>query len=194
MVWHGRIGLIIIGLLVFRFVWGIIGPTYARFGQFVRGPSGILAYLRGHSNTPGDDLGHNPLGALSVLALLAALAAMAITGLFANDLIAYQGYLAPLVSSDLSSRLTDIHFLIETLLMVLVGLHVAAILFYALARKQNLVTPMITGWAPGNPEKSARGGGALAFAIAVLVAIAVVWLASGALNPPPPVETGAPDW
>ncbi len=194
MVWHGRFGLAILGLLVFRLIWGFVGSTYARFAQFVRGPAAIRAYLKGEWHGQG----HNPLGALAVLALLAALAAMVGTGLFANDDIAFFGYLAPLVSGDMSDRLTVIHLQIETLLMALVGLHVAAILFYALAKKRDLVRPMITGWAPGDFTRSATGGGPIAFAIALIVALAAVWAASGALNPPPPpppaAAGGAPDW
>ena len=45
MVWHGRAGLLIIGLLVFRLVWGFAGSTHARFASFVRGPAAIRAYL-----------------------------------------------------------------------------------------------------------------------------------------------------
>ncbi|WP_347338021.1 cytochrome b/b6 domain-containing protein [Chromatium okenii] len=44
MEWHGRIGLGILGLLTFRLIWGVIGSTYARFHQFVRGPAAIRAY------------------------------------------------------------------------------------------------------------------------------------------------------
>jgi cytochrome b len=182
MVWHGRLGLAILGLLAFRVVWGFVGSTYARFGQFVRGPAAIRAYLKGEWRGQG----HNPLGALSVLALLGVLAAMAATGLFANDDIAFEGYLVPLVGGDLSGRITGIHHLLEKLLMLVVALHVGAILFYARVRKHNLVKPMLTGWADGKPCESARGGGALAFAAAVLIALAAVWAASGALLPPPP--------
>jgi len=192
MVWHGRFGLAILGLLVFRLVWGMLGSTYARFGQFVRGPASILAYLRGEWHGQG----HNPLGALSVLALLAVLLGQATTGLFANDDIAFSGYLAPLVGSDLSSRITSIHFLLENALIALVGLHVAAILFYAFAKKHNLVKPMLTGWAPGKPNESARGGRPTALVLALLIAIAAVWAASGAIvpPPPPPAASGAPAW
>jgi cytochrome b len=182
MVWHGRLGLAIIGLLVFRIVWGFVGSTYARFFQFVRGPATILAYLRGEWN----DLGHNPLGALSVLALLGILTAQAVTGLFANDDIAFEGYLVSLVGNDLSGRIAGIHHLFEKLLMLFVALHVGSIAFYARVKKHNLVKPMISGWAEGSPERSARGGGALAFVVALLVAAVAVWAASGALLPPPP--------
>ena len=182
MIWHGRLGLAIIGLFVFRIVWGFVGSTYARFSQFVRGPGAIAAYLRGQWR----GLGHNPLGALSVLALLCALGLQATTGLFANDDIAFEGYLYTLVGSETSGKITGIHHLLENVLMLLVFLHVSSIVFYARVKKQKLVPPMITGWAGGEASQSARGGGAVAFIFAVLIAIAAVWAASGALLPPPP--------
>lgn len=182
MAWHGRLGLAILGLLVFRIVWGFAGSTYARFTQFVRGPAAIRAYLKG----TWQGQGHNPFGAFSVLALLGVLAAQAATGLFANDDIAFEGYLYPLVGGELSGKITGIHHLLEKALMALVALHVGAIVFYARVRKHNLVKPMLTGWADGKPCESARGGGAVAFIAAALIAAASVWAASGALLPPPP--------
>lgn len=182
MVWHGRLGLAILGLLVFRIVWGLVGPTYARFAQFVRGPGAIRAYLRGQWQGQG----HNPFGALSVLALLGVLSLQAATGLFANDDIAFEGYLYALVGSELSGQITGIHHLLEKALMLLVLLHVGAIVFYARVKKHNLVKPMLSGWADGKPCESARGGGAVAFIVAALIALATVWAASGALLPPPP--------
>jgi len=191
MAWHGRIGLAILGLLVFRLVWGFVGSTYARFAQFVRGPAAIRAYLKGEWQGQG----HNPFGALSVLALLGVLSLQAATGLFANDDIAFEGYLFPLVGSELSGRITGVHHLLEKALMLLVALHVGAIVFYARVKKHNLVKPMLTGWADGKPCESAKGGGAGAFVAAALIAAATVWAASGALLPPPPppaaVETPA---
>ncbi len=191
MVWHGRLGLAIVGLVVFRIVWGFAGSTYARFARFVRGPRTILAYLRGEWRGQG----HNPLGALSVLAMLAALALQGGTGLFANDDIAYQGHLYRLVGADVSERITALHKAGEKLVMLLVLLHLGAIGFYARVKKQNLVRPMLVGWADGKPCESARGGGALAFVAAALIASAAAWAASGAWLPPPPapaaVETPA---
>lgn len=182
MVWHGRLGLAIFGLLVFRLIWGVIGSSYARFAVFVRGPRAILAYLLGRWR----GLGHNPLGALSVLAMLGMLFAQAMTGLFANDDIAYSGYLASRVDADLSARITSIHQLLEKLLMALVALHIGAIAYYARVKKQNLVKPMLTGWAEGRPEWSAKGGGLAAFLVSLLIAALAVGAASGALQPPPP--------
>lgn len=182
MLWHGRLGLAILGLLVFRIVWGFVGSTYARFAQFVRGFAAIRAYLKGEWKGQG----HNPFGALSVLALLGTLSLQAATGLFSNDDIAFEGYLHALIGSELSGRITGVHHLLEKVLMLLVALHVGAIVFYARVRKHNLVRPMLTGWADGKPCESARGGGALAFIAATLIALGAVWAASGALLPPPP--------
>lgn len=192
MAWHGRIGLTILGLLVFRIVWGFTGSTYARFAQFVRGPTAIFAYLRGEWHGAG----HNPIGALSVLALLAALLAQALTGLFANDDIAFEGYLAALVGNDLSTRITGIHSVLEKVLMALVALHIGAIVFYAHVKKQNLVKPMFTGWTTGKPCESATGGGHKAFIFTLAIALFATYAASGSFNPPapPPPAGQAPDF
>lgn len=191
MVWHGRCGLAVLGLLVFRIVWGFVGSTYARFGQFVRGPAAIKAYLRGEWQGEG----HNPLGALSVLALLGTLTLLVATGLFANDDIAFEGPLFSLVGKDVSDRLVGLHRLLEPLIILLVVAHLGAIVYYVRVKKQALVMPMITGWKVGAGE-TARGGGVLAFVVALIIAVGVVFAASGALLPPPPPPPAgtAPDF
>lgn len=191
MTWHGRFGIVVLGLLVFRIVWGFVGSTYARFGQFVRGPAAIKAYLRGEWK----GVGHNPLGALSVLALLVTLTLLAATGIFANDDIAFEGPLYALVGKDFSDRMSGIHRLIEPAILLLVFAHLAAIVFYARVRKDNLVRPMITGWTVGAGE-TARGGGAVAFVCAVLIALGTAYGASGAWIPAPPSAppAAAPNW
>lgn len=181
MVWHGRCGLAVLGLLVFRVVWGFAGSTYARFAQFVRGPAALRAYLRGE----WQGAGHNPLGALSVLAMLATLLLLAGTGVFANDDVAFEGPLYALVGKALSDRAAGIHRLIEPWLILLVATHLVAIAYYVLIRSETLILPMITGTKEGEAE-DARGGGPLAFCLALALAFAAVYAASGAWIPPPP--------
>lgn len=193
MVWHGRAGLAVLGLVVFRVVWGFVGSTHARFASFVRGPAAVRAYLHGEWS----GIGHNPLGALAVLALLALFLIQATTGLFANDDISFQGHLYALVSEAVSGRLTGIHKLFEPLLIGLVAVHVAAIAYYLRIKKTNLVRPMITGWkeAPAAPAQPRHGGGPIAFLVAAAIAGVAVYAASGALLPPPPPATAeTPAW
>lgn len=180
--WHGRFGIAVIGLLAFRLVWGLAGPTYARFTQFFPTPGKILAYLRGEWR----GLGHNPLGALSVFGLLAVLALQAATGLFANDDIAFNGPLYPLAGKGLSDRLAGIHKLSAKLVYGLVALHIGAIVFYARVKKNNLVRPMLTGRTETDDGEPARGGGPLALAVALALAVGAAWAASGAWIPAPP--------
>ncbi len=145
--WHLRFGVCVLALAIFRLVWGLIGPRYARFKQFIVSPFDTWRFLR--SNTPGGHRapGHNPLGSWSVIALLALVCYQAITGLFANDDIMVQGPLAPLVSSDMSASLTGWHKWTENLIYALVGLHIIAIMIYRL-RGTNLIRPMLTGDVP----------------------------------------------
>jgi cytochrome b len=191
MVWHGRFGLVVVGLLVFRLVWGFVGSTYARFTQFVRGPATVLAYLRGHWHGEG----HNPLGALSVLAVLGTLLLLVATGLFANDDIAFEGPLYALVGKEFSDRVVGIHRLVEPLIIFLVLAHLAAIAFYVRVKKETLIMPMITGEKVGAGE-TAKGGGAIAFIAALIVALAAVYGASGAWiqAPPPPAANSTPNF
>ena len=179
--WHGRIGLTILGLIAFRIAWGVVGSTYARFANFFPKPSSILAYLRGQWH----GIGHNPLGAFSVLGLLALIALQVGTGLFANDDIAFNGPLFSLIGKELSDRLTSIHRLSSNGLITLIVLHLVAIMFYAYVKKNNLVMPMITGWKDVDAEhnlnaESANGGHSIAFIIALLIALAVAYAGSGA--------------
>jgi cytochrome b len=180
--WHGKIGLFIVGLIVFRLVWGLIGSTYARFTQFFPTPAKLKAYLRGDWR----GVGHNPLGAFSVFGLLALVGIQVSTGLFSNDDITFFGPLYELVSKDVSNQLTGLHKLSSNLLLVLIGLHLCAIAFYTRVKKDNLIKPMLRGWKETDEGESAKGGGVLALLVALAIALAAVYAASGALLPPPP--------
>lgn len=182
-VWHERLGYAALALLLFRLVWGVVGGRYARFSSFVRGPGAVLAYLRGAAHGPG----HNPLGALSVLGLLLVIGFQASSGLFTNDDIAFEGPLARHVSGATVSLLTTWHRLNQWVILALVGLHVAAILYYRFARRQNLIRPMISGDAlvpetvkASNPaSRDDAGLRWRALFIALACAGVVAWLVSG---------------
>lgn len=142
---HMLLGTWIVALLLFRWVWGLVGTSTARFTQFVRGPGAILAYLAAARSGTVRSIGHNPLGALSVLALLGLLTVQAVTGLFTSDDIFSEGPLAHLVSGKLVSQLSTIHRIGGKVLLALVAVHLAAVIFYTLVKKDDLVPAMITG-------------------------------------------------
>lgn len=168
--WHMRSGYAILALVVFRLLWGVAGSRYARLAHFVRGPHVVLEYLRGRH--PQAQIGHNPLGALSVVAVLAVLLIQALTGLFTNDGSFTEGPLARLVSSATSDSMSTLHRWGELAIYALVGLHVAAVLFYLVVRRDNLIRPMITGDRHGLAGPSVDDGPALWRRAAVLLAVA----------------------
>ncbi len=146
--WHFYFGYIILGLMLFRIVWGFIGPAPARFRALIHTPQQIWRYLKKiGSRSPSGSAGHNPLGSLSIIALLSSITLQSVTGLFIeSDDFFDSGPLAGFVSETAIKQLNGWHHLNAKILLVLVGLHLCAILFYLLWKKENLIKPMITGW------------------------------------------------
>jgi len=168
---HFLLGEVTLGLLLFRLFWGLFGSSTARFAGFVKGPGAILAYLRG-SRPAG--VGHNPLGALSVLALLFLLANVVGLGLFATDEDGLDpAPLAHRVSYESARILTERHEQVFWILVGFIVLHVAAILYYLLARRDNLVTPMVTGRGAA-PAGGGEMAGAPLWRLLLAIILAVV--------------------
>jgi len=146
--WHFYLGYLVLGLMLFRYLWGFIGPAPIRYPALLPTPRGLSAYLR-HlgQREPSGTPGHNPLGSISVILMLISITAQAVTGLFiVSDDFFESGPLASYVSEATVNRLTWWHHLNANFILALVVLHVGAILFYLLWKKENLVKPMISGW------------------------------------------------
>lgn len=184
MVWHFRIGYAILALLAFRLLWGLVGGHWSRFARFIYAPSTLLRYLAGKARADEHlDVGHSPTGALSVFALLAILAAQVVTGLVADDEIASTGPLVRFVSGSTSGLATGWHKgWGQWLIIGLVVLHVVAVVFYLLKKRQNLIAPMLSGdkSLPEDVPVSADGAASRVLATALLAACAggVAWLVS----------------
>ncbi|NYT61424.1 cytochrome b/b6 domain-containing protein [Alcaligenaceae bacterium] len=178
--WHVRLGLAVTGLIVFRLIWGLVGPRYARFAQFVRSPLAVLRYLRSQTMHIA---GHNPLGAYSVLALILSIGFQAFSGLFTNDDVMTAGPLAS-VSETWSATLGGLHKLNEWILLALITLHIVAILWYRLKKRKNLLGAMLHGdvsleLSPGQSVPSAKDTWAVrlgALILALAIAAGLWWL------------------
>jgi cytochrome b len=143
--WHFRLGYAALSLLLFRLVWGVMGGHWSRFSSFLYSPATVIRYLRGHG-APDLGIGHTPTGAGSVFAMLFFLLLQVGTGLISDDEIAASGPFTSLVSNALVSQATSYHANIgQPVLIALVVLHVAAVLFYLLRKRQNLVRAMFLG-------------------------------------------------
>ena len=141
MQWHFYFGYAAITLVIFRVLWGFLGSEHARFRNFVRGPGAVWRYLKNTQETTG----HSALGGWAVLLLLAATLAQGISGLFNNDDIQWFGPLSEKASSELVDKMAWFHNNFSNVLLIVIGIHIIAALMYLLVKKQNLITPMITG-------------------------------------------------
>jgi cytochrome b len=159
-------------LLLFRLLWGFAGSHYARFASFVPSPSRAWVALWSRSESREVGAGHSALGTLSVYALLIVLCVQVATGMFSNDGSFTEAPWAKFVSGATSDRSSTVHYYNGWLIAGLTALHVAAIAFYLLVRRDDLLTPMLTGDKLGLNALPAEDGAAIRLRAALLTAVA----------------------
>ena len=178
---HVISGHVVLTLVMFRIMWGVVGGRHARFSDFIKGPRAVISYAKSmfdksHKTT----IGHNPLGALSVIALLLVLSVQAGTGLFANDDILIEGPFFDLVSKSTSDMLTYYHGLSSNVLYGLIGLHLAAVAFYTF-NGHKILSAMVFGTkekedVPAPAKSGAPVKGNFFVAIVLLgISAAIAW-------------------
>ncbi|NQU61903.1 MAG: cytochrome b/b6 domain-containing protein [Rhodospirillales bacterium] len=187
---HLAAGYGVLGLVVFRLAWGVIGTRHARFTDFVR----PWPVVRDHTKamlrfSPSRFVGHTPAGGWMIVALLAVLALLIATGLFAGD-EGEKGPLAHFVGAWLADAMSEVHESLNAVLWSLVAFHVAGVLFVSYTTKDNLIRAMWTG-RKENPARFIEAGNeetvaedvppagflrlALSTAVAVAAVLVVAW-------------------
>jgi cytochrome b len=166
-------------VVLFRVVWGFVGPAHARFSDFVRGPRAVLQSLGGLTRAAHRrSAGHTPLGGWMALALLVCVGVQAGLGLFANDEITHAGPFYGYIGGRWSNRLSAWHVRIAYVILGAVVLHVAAALYYRIALGDDLVRPLVTGYKRGVGAAASidRQRVGLALLIVALLTALLCWL------------------
>ncbi|MCG6657144.1 cytochrome B [Halomonas campisalis] len=156
---HAKAGYVVMGLLLFRWCWGLVGSPHARFWNFLYGPRRMLTYARRLlTGPPPPYAGHNPLGGLMVMVMLASLTFQAVSGLFLTDDIFFRAPLYGVFGRDVSRALLTLHHLNANLLMGLIAAHLLALVVHRL-KGERLVVAMLTGrkLLPKEPEDAPVG-------------------------------------
>lgn len=183
---HARGGYVLIGLLLFRWLWGLVGSHHARFGSFLYSPATLWGYARRlMSGRLPLFAGHNPLGGLMVMVMLLSLTFQAVSGLFLTDDIFFNAPLHGLVDRGTARTLAGLHHLNANLLMGLIAAHLLALVVHRL-KGERLVGAMITGRKSlaGEPEDAPSAGAQaqrparpwLALGVIAIAALPVIWL------------------
>jgi cytochrome b len=171
--WHFRFGYAIFALLVFRLLWGYAGDRYARFSSFAPSLRSALEYLR----SPQPSAGHNPLGALSVYALLIVAGVLVVTGLCASDGDFTEGPWALLVSESTVRLMSRLHRMCHWILLGLVALHLSAIAWHRVVRRDPLVQAMLSGDKEATIADPAADDTAIRLRAVVLLALSALLVA-----------------
>ena len=145
--YHLYSGYAILWIVLMRLYWGVVGSSTARFVNFVRGPKAILDYATTlHRRDTPHAHGHNALGAISIVVMLGLVLTVVVLGLFAVDVDGlYSGPLSSYVTFKQGRHIAHLHYDWFNILLWMIGLHLAAVLFYFLYKRQNLIRPMISG-------------------------------------------------
>lgn len=182
---HMLLGYVTLGLLLFRLLWGLVGSKYARFSDFIYTPKAIVSYL----NNPNSQqsIGHNPLGGLMVLLLLTLVLLQAVSGLFISDEVLANGPYNSALSSDWIARMEWLHHNVFNWLLYAIAVHIAAIVWYKVVKKQNLLIAMFSGKKAIHKAQSIPSSRLLlALVLVLLVSAFIYWLV--VIAPPPAVQ------
>ncbi len=167
---HEGAGKIVLVLIIYRVVWGLIGPGSARFENFLRGPLATLKYvgsiLRGK---PEHFAGHNPAGAAMIGLMLLTLAVTTVSGILMSTTALWGNAAIELV-----------HGTAAYAMLFLIAGHLLGVLAAAIQHRENLVKSMITGRKWVAPEVPTYLGGMKLRTKPLLLSLAFVGLAASA--------------
>jgi cytochrome b len=160
---HVTLGYTMLGLVVFRLVWGLIGTRYARFWSFAFGARSVLTYVKSlFSRTPHHYVGHNPAGSWAIYALLALVLAAGASG--------YATY------NDIGGHwMEEVHETAANALLGMVVVHVGGVIIGSLLHRENLVRAMLTGYKAAAPQAGIRYRHRL-IGMALVAAVVVFWI------------------
>ena len=162
--YHVALGYILLGLLVFRLLWGFIGTRYARFRSFLFNPKEIVIYLSALiKGKPPHYLGHNPAGSVSVWILLGLGIFICVTGVMA-------------LQDNASDVVGDLHGVATYIMLGVIGLHLIGVLISSILHRENLLRSMFTGFKSAEPDEGIQRAYNW-LGVLMLAAVVIFWFA-----------------
>ncbi len=158
---HVAVGIIFGLMLVYRILWGFIGPQYARFSTFKLSLAKLKFYFVEKVQNRWREIpaGHNPASSWFTLIVLGLGSIISITGLLLYGVQEGKGYLGFLNDEYYMHMfiLSDIHIYASYTLLVWVIIHISGVLVEQFYHKTNMIFAMITGYKKAKGEDSKIG-------------------------------------
>jgi len=143
---HVFAGYLLIGLLIFRLIWGMFGSRYARFRSFAYDWPSFTAYIKALiTGNAARYIGHNPAGSYAIFAILVMILFVTVTGILVLGGEEGHGPLKGFVSYELGIQAKEFHEISVNLMLVLIFIHICGVVVESLYHKENLIWSMISG-------------------------------------------------
>ncbi len=159
---HVAVGIIFGLMLVYRIIWGFVGPRYATFNTFKLSLSKLKFYFQEKVQDRWREIpaGHNPASSWFTLIVLGFGSVISITGLLIYGIQEGHGYLG-FLNNDYymyASILLDIHIYASYILLAWVIIHISGVFVEQFYHKTHMAFAMITGYkrAKGEDSKPAK--------------------------------------
>lgn len=160
---HAFAGGTVVGVILFRLLWGLVGTRHARFASFVRGPQAALDYVLGLLRGDASQYaGHNAAGGWAIVALLTL---GLLTG--ASGWLTYQDMVG--------EWLEEVHEALATGMLAVAAVHVAGVVVSSLAHRENLLRSMFTGLKQGRPDEAITNARPLVLVVLIVWVAACAW-------------------
>ena len=143
---HALMGYALLGMMLFRISWGLIGPESVRFKHFIPSWNRLTDYLLRKNKITY--VSHNPLGAFAVLAFIVVITIQALSGLFMDDDIFFTGPLYNWLSTETTAVITEIHDIGFAAIQLLIVLHIIGVLIHRYKGEPFIIKAMVTGNKP----------------------------------------------
>ena len=140
---HQYFGVALLGLVLFRIIWGFFGTYYSSFKSF---NLSIIDALSQFSKTNTITSIRTPIGSYSTLIFIIVLLSISVSGLFSSDDILYDGPLSFLTPNH-TSDWTYFHNILHYILYFLIGTHISAILYYQIVKKMKIIERILDGYS-----------------------------------------------
>ena len=155
---HIYAGYTVLGLILFRIIWGLIGTRHARFSDFITPPRVAWQYLKDTLQLRAKRyLGHNPAAGAMIALLLLSLIFTTLTGLATYGAVESAGPLGNWlgnIGESGENLLEEVHDFFANFTVMLVAIHVSGVIIESLLHRENLVRSMFHGYKKATPDKS----------------------------------------
>jgi cytochrome b len=146
--YHVAFGLSFGVVILFRVIWGYIGPKHSKFKDFNFNVADLKEYLLSPFSKTKEYVGHNPASSYAIIAMIILAMLSILSGLLYYGIEENHGIFS-FLNSQLFKEMElfeELHELFANLLLGVIGIHVAGTLIDRFIKKGDAIDSMVDGY------------------------------------------------